>query len=162
MQRYSRLHPVLLGLAGLAGAGSSLFAQDMSRLRFMAGCWEGTRPDGTVIEEIWTAPSDNLMLGLTRYLAKKEATAWEFTSVERAEGTVLFVAQTRREAPDTFRVSMLVNEAARFERQSTDFPTVIFYRLTSDGSLIARLEGPPGYTPPSLELRFRRVKCPGA
>src|SRR3970282_1512447 len=38
---------------------------DFSRLRFMAGCWEGRLDRETVIEEIWTAPAENLLLATT-------------------------------------------------------------------------------------------------
>lgn len=144
-------------------APPAALAQRMDRLDFMAGCWEGTLPDATIVEEIWTAPSENLMLGLTRYLDKgrKRATNWEFTFIERTDSTFLFIPQTRGEAPDTFRVRFVGDEAAAWTREGSDFPAEIWYRRTSDGSVIARLEAPPGSDQRSFELRFRPGKCPG-
>lgn len=149
------LVPLFLGLAGPLAAQS----WDMGRLKFMAGCWQGNLPNGSLVEEIWTPPSENLVLGLTRYLEKKRATGWEFTFIERTDTSVIFVPAPSGQKADTFHVQMLANEAASFARAGDDFPNVIFYRRASDGSLIARLEGP--VTGSSLEVRFTRVKCPG-
>jgi hypothetical protein len=151
------LAPALL----LALAAAPAAAQNMGPLKFMAGCWQGNLSDDTIVEEIWTPPAENLVLGLTRYIEKSRATSWEFTFIERTDTTVIFVAATRGEKPDTFYVQMMANEAVSFARPGDEFPNVIFYRLVSDGSLIARLEGPTWATVRSLEVRLERVKCPG-
>jgi len=160
MKHYARTALVALTVLGMSPA--TLAGQNFKKLDFMAGCWEGVMPDGEVIEEMWTAPSDNLMLGTTRYLKKggKQATNHEFTFIERTDSTIYYVAQTRGEQPDTFRVSMLADEVAAWHRAGEDFPATIMYRRTSDGSNIARLEGAPGSGTTSFELRFRRVECP--
>ena len=138
-------------------------AQDFGKLDFMAGCWQGPLSDGTVVEEIWTKPSENVMLGLTRYLDRnrKRATNWEFTFIERTDSTVYFVPQTRGEKPDTFRVRVLTDEVAAWNREGDDYPASIMYRRTSDGAIIARLEPPVASPQTALELRMTRVKCPG-
>jgi hypothetical protein len=153
--------PGLLLALFLAGAAGPATAQNLGKLSFMAGCWQGTLPDGTLVEEWWMPPSDNAMLGLTRYLDKKRATSWEFTVIERADTMTMFIPQTKSEAPDTFRLRTLVDEAAIWEREGEDFPLRIMYRLTSDGSLIARLEGDDRMGQASFELRFLRARCPG-
>ena len=53
----------------------------------------------------------------------------------------------------------LVDEYVLFEKPAKKtLPQRIMYRLASDGALIPRNEGDG----PSVELRFHRVKCPGA
>ena len=52
----------------------------------------------------------------------------------------------------------LVDEYVMFENPAKNFPQRIMYRLASDGALIPRNEGDG----PSFEVRFRRIKCPGA
>ena len=39
----------------------------LADLGFMTGCWRGASGAGTVIDEYYTPPSDNLMLGVSRY-----------------------------------------------------------------------------------------------
>ena len=138
-------------------------AQGFDRLAFMQGCWEGQMADESIVEEIWTKPSKTVMLGMTRYLDKgrEHVSNWEFTFIERTDSTVFFVPTTHREQPDTFWLSMLGSEVAAWSRTGDDFPATIMYRRTADGSNIARLEPPRGSTNTSMELRFRRVKCPG-
>jgi hypothetical protein len=147
----------------LAVVTTPALAQRFDRLEFMAGCWQGVLPDGAVVEEIWTTPAHNLMLGLTRYLDKdrERATNWEFTFIERTDSTVYFVPQTKTEKPDTFRLKTLVDEVAAWTREGEDFPAGIMYRLTSDKAIIARLEAPPNSDQRSFELRMTRMKCPG-
>jgi hypothetical protein len=139
-------------------------AQDFRKLDFITGCWQGALSDGAVVEEIWTQPSENVMLGLTRYLDRnrKRVTNWEFTFIERTDSTVYFVPQTRGEKPDTFRVRVLTDEVAAWNREGDDYPASIMYRRTSDGAIIARLEPPAASAQSALELRMTRVKCPGA
>ena len=133
-------------------------AQSFSKLGFMAGCWTGLLTKDKVVEEIWTSPAENLMQASTRTLEKKRATSWEFTTIEKADSTLLFISTVREEPADTFRLKFLVDEAATWERGGTEFPNRIMYRRASDGALIVRLESDIGQ--PSFELRMLRFKCP--
>ncbi len=152
---------VFLGVSLVAATPARVEAQDFSKLKFISGCWEGEPGDGTLVEESWTTPSDNLYLAVTRYLKKHEATNWEFTRIEKSDSLVAFIAQSKGEAPDTFALKTLVDEVAIFENPLKDFPKRIMYRLTSDGSLIVRLEDDSPLGERDFEVRLRRVKCPG-
>jgi hypothetical protein len=147
--------------AAMLGA-NPLAAQNLSKLGFMAGCWQGTTGKEQTVEENWTTPSDHLMLGAARYFAKKQAVSYEFTVIERTDTVTYVISMPKGQAPDTFRLKMLVDEAASWERPGGTFPGLIMYRRASDGSLIVRLEAPPGSADPSVEVRMLRVKCPGA
>ena len=73
-------------MAGIATAQATLF--DLS---FMAGCWQGDADTSgpLVIEERYTPPSGNVMLGTTRYLKQGKAVQFEFTLLRDSDGVEL-------------------------------------------------------------------------
>lgn len=150
---------LVLGLGALSASGA--VAQDLGKLKFMEGCWRAEPEEGTVVEENWTSPSSNLMLAVTRYLTKGEATNWEFTRIEKSDSLTAFIAQSKGEAPDTFRLKNLVDEVVIWENPRKDFPKRIMYRRTSDGNMIVRLEDDSPVGERDFEMKVRRVKCPG-
>ena len=128
------------------------------KLKFMAGCWQGEMGPNATVEEIWTNPSENLLTATTRYLTKGRATSFEFSKIESHDSTVVFAASTEGRPFDEYTLKSLVDEYVVFENLKKTFPQRIIYRLASDGSLIPRNEG-EGQT--SVEVRFKKVKCPG-
>jgi hypothetical protein len=128
------------------------------KLKFMAGCWQGVMGPDAIVEEIWTTPSENLLTATTRYLTKGRATSFEFSKIESRDSTVTFAASTEGRPFDEYTLKSLVDEYVVFENLKKTFPQRIIYRLASDGSLIPRNEG-EGQT--SVEVRFKKVKCPG-
>jgi len=132
---------------------------DFDKFKFMAGCWRGELDRETEIEEIWTEPSANLLLGTTRYLGKKnQATSFEFSRIELTDSAVVFAASSEGRPFDSYVLKSLYDEYVVFENLKKSFPQRIIYRLASDGVLIPRNEGEGQ---PSIELRMKRVKCPG-
>lgn len=168
--------PGLLVLAGACLAAAPLAAQehpkpiekpkapskpavDFSRLKFMEGCWQGQLDKDQLVEEIWTTPSENLLLATTRYLTKQHATGFEFTRIQAVDSTVVFAASSDGKPENVYALKTLADEYVLFENLTKkEFPQRIMYRMASDGALIPRNEGDG----PSIELRFHRVKCPGA
>jgi len=128
------------------------------KLKFMAGCWEGRIDEDTYVEEIWTNPSQNLMTSTTRYLKKGRATSYEFSRVVSTDSTVTFAASSEGKPFDEYTMTQLVDEYVLFENSKKSFPQRISYRLASNGDLIPRNEGEGQ---PSVEVRFKRIKCPG-
>jgi len=131
---------------------------NLERLKFMAGCWQGNLDRETVVEEIWTTPTDNLMTSTTRYIKKDRATGFEFSRIESKDSTVTFAASSEGKPFDEYTMIQLVDEYVVFENKKKSFPQRIAYRLASDGALIPRNEG-EGQT--SIEIRLLKVKCPG-
>ncbi len=155
MPRYLIAAMLMLATAGPAAA------QNLKKLEFMSGCWEGRTGKDDLVEESWTAPSDQLMTAMARYFSKGKATTWEFTAIQRTDSLgVLYISMPRGEAPDTFRLNLLADEVASFERKGPEFPGIIMYRRTSDGTNIVRLAPPPGLSDPAIEVRMVRIKCP--
>jgi hypothetical protein len=131
---------------------------DFGKLKFMAGCWQGQLDKDTMVEEIWTTPSENLLLAITRYLKKDRASGYEFTRIQAADSGVVFAAASDGKPENVYLLKSLADEYVLFENDAKSFPNRIMYRLASDGSLIPRNEGNEA---PSIELRMKKVKCPG-
>ena len=136
---------------------------DISRLKFMSGCWAGSLgsdKDKIDVEETWSTLSDNLLLSYTRYLKKGHATGFEFSRIEATDTGVVFAARSGGEAEeDSYKMSKLVDDYVLFENPlKKKFPQRIMYRMATDGALIPRNEGDG----PSVEIRFHRIKCPGS
>jgi hypothetical protein len=137
---------------------------DISKLKFMSGCWSGSLgsdKDKLDVEEYWSTLSDNLLLSTTRYLKKGHATGFEFSRIEVTDsGAVVFAARAAGEnEDDVYPMKTLVDDYVLFENPTKKkFPQRIMYRMATDGALIPRNEGDG----PSVEVRFHRIKCPGA
>lgn len=134
---------------------------DLSKkLKFMEGCWAGRLDKDTSVEELWSTASENLLLSYTRYLKKEHATGWEFSRIESNDSAVTFSAFSSGKPgeEDSYTMKTLADGYVVFENLKKQFPQKIIYREASDGSLIPRNEGDG----PSVELRFIRIKCPGA
>jgi hypothetical protein len=87
--------PLLWGLVPPRESGSGDSGDTLARLDFMTGCWEGTfqaeRGSGT-IEEHYTSPSDNLVLGTTRYILEGRTVMWEFSKIASASPTAVMMS----------------------------------------------------------------------
>lgn len=131
---------------------------DISKLKFMSGCWEGETGKDQRAEEIWSTPSENLLVSTTRYFTKERALGYDFNRIEVTDSGVVLGITAKGKPEETYLMKTLVDEYVMFENPAKNFPQRIMYRLASDGALIPRNEGDG----PSFEVRFRRIKCPGA
>ncbi len=135
---------------------------DFGKLKFMSGCWAAPFGEkNSTVEEIWTSPSDNLMLATTRYLTKNTATSFEFTRIEKSDSGIAYIAATEGGTPSYYTLTQLSDEIAIWENRTQNFPQRIMYRLASDGSLIARNDKIDDYDPRNVEVRLEAVDCPG-
>ena len=131
---------------------------DISKLKFMVGCWEVKLDKDDHAEEIWTMPADNVLLSVTSYLKKDWATGYDFNRIEVTDTGVVLSIVAKGKPEETYLMKTLVDEYVLFENPKKPFPQRILYRLASDGALIPRSEGDG----PSSEVRMMRKKCPGA
>ncbi len=129
------------------------------KLKFMAGCWQGPIDRETMVEEIWTNPTQNLMTSTTRYIRKDRASSYEFSRILSTDSSVTFSASSEGKPFDEYKMIQLVDDYVVFENTKKSFPQRISYRLASDGDLLPRNEGEGQ---PAIEVRFKKVKCPGA
>jgi hypothetical protein len=157
------LLPALL-VALLAGAGAAtplpLVRPSLADLGFMAGCWRGAAGEGTVIDEYYTAPSDNLILGVSRYTRGGRVTTYEFTTIAaRGDSDLVLTPRPEGQSPADFSLTRLQPGMAVWSNPRHDFPQVISYRRLGADSLAARIEGPGPNGTRSSEWKMGKVSC---
>jgi len=151
--------------SALAGAlvTAPLAAQDtasgMLGLRFMTGCWQGRTASGTIIEEHYTTPSQNLMLGTTRYLRDGGTRSYEFAVISLAGEVSQLTPHPGGKASVSFREGQRTTRSVSWENPSHDFPQRIRYERVSADSLVATIELMDGSR--ATGYRMGKVACPG-
>jgi hypothetical protein len=134
----------------------------LASLAFMAGCWRGASGGGASIEEYYTPPSDNLILGVSRYTKGRRVTSYEFTTIAaQGDSDLVLTPRPAGQSPVDFNLTRLEAGLAVWSNPTHDFPTRITYRRAAGDTLVARIEGPgPGGTK-TVEWRMGRVACGG-
>lgn len=141
------------------GAAAQTSLHDLS---FMTGCWQGPADGaGMVIEERYTAPSDNVMLGTTRYLKDGGTVQFEFTLLRDEDGIAMFPYPGGRQSDIAFRLTHVAAAAdgtvrAMFEAPEHDFPKRIMY-TGNTVYLEANIDGGEGTN--SKRWRMTRTAC---
>ena len=153
------LRPTLaLGALALIAIGARPAQQDLRALAFMSGCWRsGPDARGSVIEERYSPPAANLMIGTTRYLRRDSVTGYEFSRIDRrADGTIALTPYPSGVASVSFTVAKLQAGDVAFGNRAHDFPTRVLYRREAADVLVARIEGNDGR---GTEWRMKRIDC---
>ena len=155
--------PLFIAWALPEGAASAVARGDtagLDDLAFMAGCWQGTyaTEDGMgTIEEHYTTPSENLMLGTTRYLVQRRTVMFEFLKLESVDGRIILTPfPGGRASEHGFELTRLAQGDATFEAPEHDFPKRIRYRREG-GTLIARIDD--GTDGNASEWRMSTAPC---
>lgn len=132
----------------------------LDTLGWMNGCWRGTAGPGTVIEEQYTAPTTNQILGMTRYVRDGRSIDFEFTSITSDSTGITLRAQPRGVPATPFTLDSLTAHFARWSNPHHDFPQRIQYTRLHRDTLLARIEGPDrNGSVRSSEWMLGRVKC---
>lgn len=132
----------------------------LARLDFMTGCWEGSfqaeRGSG-IVEERYTSPTENLMLGTTRYLLEGRTVMWEFSKLEASDGAIVLTPFPRGVPSEhAFAMTELGDGEVVFEAPEHDFPKRILYRRDGE-RLIARIDD--GTDEMVSEWEMEPVRC---
>lgn len=129
---------LLLALA--AGASGARAGDIVGRLGWLAGCWERTEK-GAQSQEQWMEPSGGTMLGMSRTVVADSTVAWEQLRIEQRDSVLVYVARPSGQAETAFTQIELSDSLVVFSAPDHDFPQLIRYRLQSDGSVLAQIEG---------------------
>ncbi len=164
-----RLHALVLSVTGLAGIGMLRGvpplrqepAVPISRVAWMAGCWEQRR-GALIVEEQWMLPRGRSMLGMSRTVRADSTTEFETLFLREEAETLVYHATPSGQPPGTFRMIALTDTSVVFQRTEEDFPKRILYRRLSPDSMVARIEGTIEGRPKGLDLPYRRVRCAGS
>lgn len=146
MNWYVSLLALIFGLV----ASSAQIPQSpptLDDVRIMTGCWEGTFRDRSgrgIIEEHYTAPTENLMVGTTRYIRDGRTVQFEFTMIRGdSSGVRLTPYPGGRRSEHDFVLTRWALDLLVFEAPEHDFPKRIIYRKDASGGLRARIDGGP-------------------
>ena len=109
-------------------------------LAWMTGSWSGDMK-GIQMEEHWTAPKGNSMIGLHRDVGKGRTLVFEFLRIEQQGDRIVYLSMPNGRSPATpFPLKELSATRVVFENPQHDFPQRIIY--WKDGNdLRARIEG---------------------
>jgi hypothetical protein len=113
----------------------------LSAISFMAGCWTGLSSNGATIEEQYTGASENMVIGMTRYVRNGRVVDFEFTTIERSDTAFFMTPRPKGVRSDSFALKEVSDGRAVWENLKHDFPQRIIYRRGADGTLVARIEG---------------------
>ena len=128
-------------------------------LAWISGCWEG-RSEDRVYTEQWMKPAGGLMLGMSRTIRGGKAFEFEFLQIREDASTVSYVAKPPGQAEASFKRIRQSDREVVFENLQHDFPQRILYRLQTDGSLLARIEGKANGQERAVDFPMKRVSCP--
>jgi hypothetical protein len=129
----------------------------LNELAWIAGSWTGSS-GGVDMEEHWTAPKGNSMIGIHRDVAKGRTVSFEFLRIEMQKAQIVYLSMPNGRSPATpFPLKEVSGTRVVFENPTHDFPQRIIY--WKDGNdLRARIEGTMNGKPGSQEWTW----SPGA
>ena len=148
---------VFVALAGLSTPVTSA-TPDLKGLAWLAGNWTG-RQDGMEMEELWTRPKGNTMLGVHRDVKGGRTASFEFMRIEATAEAITYWASPRGKPATPFKLIELRNKRVVFENVAHDFPNRIIYWLDTKGSLHAKIEGTLNGKPAAEEWTWRRSRA---
>ena len=149
--------PLLLGIAIVAGLAAHQDDQ-LTRLRWLAGCWELQRGNHTTIE-MWMSPAGGLMLGASRTIVGGAVREFEAVRLSVRDGRMVYTATPSGQAQAEFMAVAVGDSGFTVENPAHDFPQRIIYKRRGADSLLARIEGNTSGGPRGVDYPMRRVRC---
>ena len=145
-------------LALACGTIGSAQERDLQMFAWLSGAWETTQ--GTrIVEEHWTTPSANVMVGLSRTVDGDRTTEFEFLRIEKRGADLFYVPQPNGRPPVSFKLTSSADGRFVFENTSgEDRVNRIEYRREGADGLYARVEGAQNAKPFTFEFHYRRRK----
>jgi hypothetical protein len=128
-------------------------------LGFMAGCWRGMTRSGTTIEEFYTTPSSNLIVGTTRYVREGRTVDFEFTRIDQTDSGAVITPHPKGVRSVSFVPKVVEANRVIWENPTHDFPQRILYTRAAPDTLVARIEGRTSSGDRALEWRMARATC---
>jgi hypothetical protein len=139
-----------LGVSGQAADVS------LSTLTWLTGDWRLAAADNRTVEEHWTAPAANALIGMSRTVRDDRMVAFEFLRIEQREKDIFYVAQPNGRPPTDFKLSSAADGELVFEGDGKDRVKRITYRRQGPNGLYALVEGEERGKPFRLEYRYTR------
>ena len=129
----------------------------LGRVAWLAGTWTGAKPDGTTLEEKWSAPEGSTMKGEAKASKAGKVVSTEAMSIEARPDAVVYVAtpsgQPKAEFPLNEKSS--TGQVALFMNLEHDWPTRIRYERVGD-DLKVKVQGRPGQQVDEYTLKLAK------
>lgn len=130
---------------------------DLNRLSWLAGDWQMIS-GAQCIEEHWTGPSANQMIGMSRTVAGGRTVSFEFLRIEARADGVYYVAQPGGRPPVDFKLTTDLGPALVFANPGhSDHLKRILYTRRADDSVSARIEGENAGKPFAADFAYKRA-----
>jgi len=137
----------------LAEIALALTLQDLA---WLAGSWQLAK-GARCVEEHWTRPSTNMLVGTSRTVEGGRTVAFEFLRIEARADGIYYVAQPGGRPPVDFRLSTdNPTELVFLNPGHADHLKRIIYRRQGDGALAARVEGEDEGRAFAVDYPYRR------
>ena len=130
----------------------------ISRVAWLAGCWEAKRGPRT-IQEHWMAPLGNTMISVGRTVRGDSLTEFELVIIRAGGSSLAYEAHPSGQAPAVFLATTLTERSVVFENRSHDFPQQVAYERRGADSVLARVSGSMNGQTRRIEFPYARVKC---
>ena len=144
---------------GAAVSPQSAVRSRVSDLAFMSGCWRGVTRSGTTIEEFYTGPSSNMIIGTTRYVREGRVVDFEFTRIDQTDSGAVITPHPKGVRSVSFAPKVVESNRAVWENPTHDVPQRILYTRVGADTLVARIEGRTPSGDRALEWRMTRADC---
>ena len=144
---------LLFTAATLASAQS-----DVTQLTWLAGCWEMRPAPGLSIEEQWTKPAGNTLLGMGRTIKAGRTVFTEFLRISVENGKLTYTARIGTKGVTEFPLLKMTADEIVFENPTHDFPQRIVYRRNG-ANITARIEGMDKGKERHEDFPYTRAKC---
>lgn len=139
MKLFGKITLVLLSIIFISNANAQLNTYSISDLKWLSGSWEGEAFGGRV-EEFWSSPSSNAMMGMFRLLLNNKDRLYEFLIIEESEKNIAMkfkhISSGYTELEDKPIILNLINltdDHATFS--SDDSSLVISYHIINEDEL---------------------------
>jgi len=133
--------------------------EGIDQLAWLSGAWCEDRPDGTRVEEYWTAPRAGSMLGAGRTIRGDRTVFFEHLRIEQTKDGIVYFASPRGREATPFTMTEMSDTRVVFENLAHDFPQRIVYERAagSEDAITARIEGERGDKTESESWTYRRM-----
>lgn len=119
-------------------------AATIDRVAWIGAMWAGTT-NGLTTEERWTPPASGSMIAVSRTLRGTSLAAFELICIAERAGRLVYFAMPSARAPATqFVATDVTATSVTFENPAHDYPKLIRYAQTPDGSLETTIAGAAG------------------
>lgn len=132
-------------------------APEVASLEWMSGCWVMER-NGLKVEEHWSKPAGEVMLGYSRTVRPGRPTFFEQLRIEVKDGVISYIPIVGKQGPIVFAMKSSAANEVVFENPAHDYPQRIAYARSGD-EMKARTESLDPARPRPQNFTYKRVAC---